>query len=393
VSIASTAVARSPGERYAAGVAAGEWKDDPAQRTALAELDRLWSDLVLREPPSFWQRLRGKVEPVRGIYLWGRVGRGKTFLCDLLYDALPFPDSRPQVAPDSLLPLAGEGGSQSRMRGAKRRVHFHRFMQDVHASLRTLGGRADPLEEVAARFSADVRVLVLDEFFVGDIGDAMILGNLLRALIARGVVLVTTSNTEPRELYKDGLQRERFLPAIALIEQHCRVVELDSPHDWRLRALKQAPMYYTPPDAEAERAMRAVFNRVAHGAPHADVELRVNDRPILARLEADGAVWFEFAELCEGPRGVADYIELARAYHTILISNVPQFGPLAEDAARRFIELVDELYDRGVNLVVSAAAPVVQLYHGDRLRAPFARTESRLIEMQSEDYLARAHQP
>jgi len=367
VSIASTAVARSPGERYAAGVAAGEWKDDPAQRAALAELDRLWSDLVLREPPSFWQRLRGKVEPVRGIYLWGRVGRGKTFLCDLLYDGLPAQ--------------------------AKRRVHFHRFMQEVHASLRTLGGRADPLEEVAARFSAAVRVLVLDEFFVGDIGDAMILGNLLRALIARGVVLVTTSNTEPKDLYKDGLQRERFLPAIALIEQHCRVVELDSPHDWRLRALKQAPMYYTPPDAEAERAMRAVFNRVAHGAPRADIELRVNDRPILARLEADGAVWFEFVELCEGPRGVADYIELARAYHTLLISNVPQFGPLAEDAARRFIELVDELYDRGVNLVVSAAAPVAQLYHGDRLRAPFARTESRLIEMQSEDYLARAHRP
>ena len=367
MSASATAAARSPSERYAAGVAAGEWQDDPSQRAALVELDRLWRDLVQRAPPSFWQRLRGNVEPVRGLYLWGRVGRGKTFLCDLFFDALP--------------------------ESAKRRVHFHRFMQDVHAGLRALDGRADPLDEVAARLSADVRVLVLDEFFVGDIGDAMILGNLLRALFARGVVLVTTSNTQPKNLYKDGLQRERFLPAIAMIEQHCSVVELDSPHDWRLRALKQAPVYYTPPGADAERVMRAIFNRVARSAPRCDVELRINDRPIPARMEADGAAWFEFAALCEGPRGVADYIELARAYHTILISNVPQFGPHTEDAARRFIELVDEVYDRGVNLVLSAATLVVELYDGDRLRAQFARTESRLIEMQSEDYLARAHQP
>jgi cell division protein ZapE len=237
----------------------------------------------------------------------------------------------------------------------------------------------------------ETRVLVLDEFFVGDIGDAMILGNLLRALFARGVALVSTSNTRPADLYKDGLQRERFLPAIALIERHCDVVAVDSPHDWRLRALKQAPVYYTPPGAEAERAMRAIFNRVARSAPRRDAELFIDERPIRARLEADGAVWFEFDDLCNGPRGVADYIELARSYHTILVSNVPQFTPLTENAARRFIELVDEVYDRGVNLVLSAAAPAVELYDGERLRAEFARTESRLIEMQSEDYLAREH--
>jgi cell division protein ZapE len=202
---------------------------------------------------------------------------------------------------------------------------------------------------------------------------------------------VTTSNTQPADLYKDGLQRERFLPAIALIERHCAIVALESPHDWRLRALRQAPVYYTPPGADAERAMRAIFNRVAHAGARRDFDLVVNDRPIPARLEADGAAWFEFAALCEGPRGVADYIELARAYHTILISNVPQFTPLTEDAARRFIELVDELYDRGVNLVVSAAAPAIDLYDGERLRAEFARTESRLIEMQSEEHLAREH--
>ena len=356
---------RSPSERYAAGVAAGEWQDDPTQRGVLGEIDRLWRELVDAPAPSFWQRLRGRVEAPRGVYLHGPVGRGKTFVCDLFYEALPLE--------------------------SKRRTHFHRFMQDVHASLKRLEGRANPLDDVAARIAGESRVLVLDELFVGDIGDAMILGNLLRALFARGAVLVTTSNTKPANLYKDGLQRERFLPAIALIERHCAVVALESPHDWRLRALKQAPVYYTPPGAEAERAMRAIFNRVAHSAARRDIDLIVNDRPIPARLEADGAAWFEFAALCEGPRGVADYIELARAYHTILMSNVPQFTPLTEDAARRFIELVDELYDRGVNLVVSAAAPAIDLYDGERLRAEFARTESRLIEMQSEEYLAREH--
>lgn len=360
-------VARTaPGARYRAGVAAGEWQDDPAQHVALAALDRVWTELSSQRAPSLWQRLRGQVPAApRGLYLWGRVGRGKTFLCDLFCEALAT--------------------------GAKRRVHFHRFMQDVHAELRRLEGRSDPLEDVAARLAGELRVLVLDEFFVGDIGDAMILGHLLRGLFARGVVLVTTSNTPPADLYRDGLQRERFLPAIALLEKHCEVVELASPHDWRLRALKQAPVYYTPPGADAERALLAAFNRVAHGAVRRDFTLTVNERPIAVRREADGAVWFAFEALCEGPRAVADYIEIAKAYHTILVSNVPQFTPMNDDAARRFVELVDEVYDRGVNLVLSAAAPIVELYDGERLRAEFARTESRLIEMQSEDYLAREH--
>jgi cell division protein ZapE len=356
----------APSARYRAGVAAGDWQDDPAQAGALAAFDRLWLELAQVRAPTLWQRLRGReVDAPRGIYLWGRVGRGKTFLCDLFFEAVP--------------------------QAAKRRVHFHRFMQDVHAQLRTLEGRSDPLIEVAARIAAEVRLLVLDEFFVGDIGDAMILGHLLRALLERGVVLVTTSNTAPPELYKNGLQRERFLPAIALIEQHCDIVELVSAQDWRLRALKQAPVYYTPPGANAERAMLAAFNRVARGAVRRDFSMALNDREIAVHREADGAIWFTFEALCEGPRAVADYIELAKAYHTILVSNVPEFTPQTDDAARRFIELVDEVYDRGVNLVLSAAAPIVELYDGERLRAEFARTESRLIEMQSEDYLARDH--
>ncbi|MEO5561388.1 MAG: cell division protein ZapE [Dokdonella sp.] len=356
----------SPSERYRAGVSAGEWQDDPAQRAALAVLDRLWREIEATRAPSIWQRLRGHVAPApRGIYFWGRVGRGKTFLCDLFYASLTT--------------------------SHKHRVHFHHFMQDVHAQLRTLEGRADPLVEVAARIAQDVRVLVLDEFFVGDIGDAMILGNLLRALFARGVVLVTTSNTPPGNLYKDGLQRERFLPAIALIEQYCEMVELVSAQDWRLRALKQAPVYLTPTGAAAERGLLAIFNRVARGNVRCDFDLLLNDRGIAVHRQAGGAIWFDFRALCEGPRAVADYIELAKAYHTIVVSNVPEFTPQTDDAARRFIELVDEVYDRGVNLVLSAALPIVELYDGERLRAEFARTESRLIEMQSEDYLAREH--
>ncbi|MEO7326348.1 MAG: cell division protein ZapE [Dokdonella sp.] len=356
----------SPSERYRAGVSAGEWQDDPAQLAALAVFDRLWREIEAARVPSIWQRLRGReAQAPCGIYFWGRVGRGKTFLCDLFYASLTT--------------------------SYKHRVHFHRFMQDVHAQLRTLEGRADPLVEVAARIAQDIRVLVLDEFFVGDIGDAMILGNLLRALFARGVVLVTTSNTPPRNLYKDGLQRERFLPAIALIEQYCEIVEMVSAHDWRLRALKQAPVYLNPTGAPAERGLLAIFNRVARGDVRCDFDWRLNDREITVHREADGAIWFDFRALCEGPRAVADYIELAKAYHTILVSNVPEFTPQTDDAARRFIELVDEVYDRGVNLVLSAALPIVELYDGERLRAEFARTESRLIEMQSEDYLAREH--
>lgn len=355
-----------PSVQYRAGIAAGHWQEDPAQQAALASFDRLWHELIDARPASLWQRLGArKAQAPLGLYLCGPVGRGKTFLCDLFYAAVPMEK--------------------------KQRVHFHRFMQDVHAQLRMLEGRRNPLTEVAARIAGDVRLLVLDELFVGDIGDAMILANLFDALFARGVVLVTTSNQRPEDLYKDGLQRERFLPAIALLQAHCEVVEMLSPKDWRLRALTRAPVYLTPPSADAERALLAIFNRVAHGELQRDFMLSLNGRDIPVRRQVDGAIWFDFAALCEGPRAVADYIELTKAYHTILISNVPQFTPQTEDAARRFIELVDEVYDRGVNLVLSAALPIIELYDGERLRAEFSRTESRLIEMQSMEYLSREH--
>ena len=359
-------VSLRPSARYAQGVAEGAWQSDLAQQSVLAAFDRMFDALGKPVAMSFWQRLRGqKRDSPRGLYLWGSVGRGKTFLMDLFFESLPTE--------------------------AKTRVHFHRFMQGIHAELRSLSGHSDPLVAVAAGIAAKTRVLCLDEFFVLDIGDAMILGNLLKALFADGVMLVTTSNTAPMNLYKDGLQRERFLAAIALIEKHCEIAELVSPTDWRLRALKQAPVYLSPPDAAAERAMNAIFHRVAHGVERASFSLTINDRPVPVKRESDGVIWFEFDALCDGPRGVADYIFLARSYHTVLISGVPEFTPQTEDAAQRFVELVDELYDHAVKLVLSAAVPIIDLYDGRRHRAVFARTESRLIEMQSEEYLALEH--
>jgi cell division protein ZapE len=364
----------APSARYAEGVAAHRWESDPAQLALLAEFDRMHAALCA-EPAGeggLFGRLKSLLgnEPppaVPGLYLWGSVGRGKTFLMDLFAASLPH--------------------------GVVLRRHFHRFMGEVHDSLRALGERQSPLVEVAAGIAGRCRVLCLDEFLVNDIGDAMILANLLDALFRRGVALVTTSNTPPGNLYRDGLQRARFLPAIALLQQHCRVVEMASPHDWRLRALAQAPVYLTPPGAEAERALARIFASQRQGEAREDVTLEINGRPMAARRQAPGVLWFDFEALCEGPRAVADYIALARRVPTVIVSNVPQFSVYSEDAAKRFVLLVDEFYDRHVKLVLSAAAPITELYDGERHRAEFSRTESRLIEMQSEQYLALPHRP
>ncbi len=311
-------------------------------------------------------RLTGRSPaPVRGLYMWGDVGRGKTFLMDLFFETLNLP--------------------------AKRRNHFHRIMADVHARLAALDGVADPLDRVAADIAREAGVLCFDEFFVSDIGDAMLLGRFLEGLFSRGVTLVATSNTKPDDLYRNGLQRSRFLPAIELLKAHSDVVRLDGGTDYRLRLLEQAGTYIAPDDAAAERRLDRLFSDAASSRIRSGEALDINGRAIPTRKSAKGIVWFEFAAICDGPRSQADYIELARWYPTVIVSGVPQFDAGLEDPARRFIALVDEFYDRGVKLILSAAVAIGQLYRGERLAPEFERTLSRLTEMQSAEYLARPH--
>lgn len=358
-----------PSQRYAEGVARGDWREDAAQRPALQALDRIHSALLQpAQTRGLLQRLLGGADPappVRGLYLWGGVGRGKTFLVDQFFAGLPLRE--------------------------KRRTHFHRFMREVHARLRDHAGQRDPLVAIAREWRSTLRVLVLDEFFVSDIGDAMLLARLLERLFAEGVVLVTTSNAAPRDLYKDGLQRARFLPAIDLIERQCEVVELVSDTDYRLRALTQSPVYRAPLDAEADAWLERRWHELGGDDGHRDAGIVIDGRRIPVRARSKGVCWFDFAALCEGPRGNADYIEIAREFHTVLVGGIPRFDALRDDAARRFVHLVDELYDRHVNLVCTADAAPMALYAGDALSGAFERTASRLIEMQSTEYLAHEH--
>ena len=361
----------SPKARYRALLNTPGFSADPAQERVVALLEDLHQALEQRrgESNGWWSRLVGRggrrAEPVTGLYLWGGVGRGKTMLMDMFFESQPPHD--------------------------RLRMHFHRFMQRVHHELRDLAGTVDPLQQVAGHLADESRLLCFDEFFVSDIGDAMILGELLEGLFARGVTLVATSNVEPDRLYENGLQRRRFLPAMELLKRHTRAHHLGGGVDYRLRVLERAEIYHSPLDAEAERSLESSFRALAPEEPEADVVLEIEGRPICARWVAEDVAWFAFPELCEGPRSQNDYIELARIFHAVLVSGVPRFTTRSEDAARRFISLVDEFYDHNVKLILSAEVPVTELYAGERLRFEFQRTASRLLEMQSHEYLSRTH--
>ncbi|NIP13617.1 MAG: cell division protein ZapE [Pseudomonadales bacterium] len=363
----------SPLQKYEEQLTRSGFFDDPAQREVAGLLDELHRAVMARERQHA-SRMRRALrmvsigtdpEPVNGLYLWGTVGRGKTLLMDLFYECLP--------------------------EDVRLRMHFHRFMQRVHRQLTSLSGTPNPLQKVAEGFAGEARVLCFDEFAVSDIGDAMILAELLAALFQRGVTLVATSNVEPDNLYENGLQRRRFLPAIELIRRHTLIHEVGGDVDYRLRVLERAEIYHVPLDAGAERSLAQSFDALAPEAPQDDVDLEIEGRMIRVRRVAEDVAWFDFADLCEGPRSQNDYIELSRIFHAVLISGVPRFNTRSEDAARRFISLVDEFYDHGVKLIVSAEAEPAALYGGERLRFEFERTVSRLLEMQSHDYLARSH--
>jgi cell division protein ZapE len=376
-------------QHWNAEVAAHRLQFDGAQYAAALRLDVLSGALRAGEPTLF-TRLRASVPwlageprtPPRGLYLWGGVGRGKTLLMDLFFAAL---SERHRSAGRHDPPRTAE------------RSHFYHFMRDVHAALTAIKQHADPLDLVAQRLSERTRVICLDEFFVADIADAMILAGLFEGLFRRGVTLVATSNVPPQELYKDGLQRRRFLPAIELIQTHVEVMHLDGGIDYRLRQLERAPTYLDSASSATPAALQerfaALTGAVAQAGAIKESALTIEGRELRAVSWIPGTAWFEFTELCEGPRSQIDYIELAHLFHTIFISNIPIFGPADEDAARRFIMLIDELYDRGVKIVVSAAAAPPALYHGERLKVEFERAASRLIEMQTQRYLAGEHRP
>lgn len=358
--------ALTPTQRYAQDLQREGFIADAAQAAAIGALQEVYENLLAQAPKRRFARTRLIWPPVCGLYMWGGVGRGKTWLMDSFYDALPF--------------------------AYKRRTHFHRFMLDVHARRRHYPDARDPLLKVADEIAAETRVLCFDEFFVSDIADAMILGRLFEALFTHGITLVATSNVAPDRLYEGGLQRENFLPAIAQLKRNVRVLNVDGGVDYRLRSLHGAELYLWPNDEANEARLQAHFGTLCHHRDGVQV-LSLNDRPVQARMVSDGVAWFDFAELCEGPRGAADYIELAREFHTIVLTRVPQLRAENEDAARRFITLIDELYDHSVKLLVGAAVPVAELYAGRRLVFEFERTRSRLTEMQSQEYLALAHRP
>jgi len=360
-------------ETYAQQLAQRGFLADTAQLAAIERLETLRRQLIhsarKRSHARRWiARLQRRVEPsIQGVYLWGGVGRGKTWLMDMFFASLPFAE--------------------------RRRRHFHRFMHDVHAQLKSLAQVEAPLEQVAQGIAKEARVLCFDELYVTDIADAMILGALFDALIRNNVTLVFTSNVPPRDLYKNGLQRQRFMPVIELIERHTQTVNVDGAVDYRLRQLNQAGTYLPIAGADTPQRLADLFNELSDGVDEPSGSIEIEGRSIPVIRASDNVAWFDFSALCEGPRSPADYIEIAREYQSVLLSDVPVLDETRENPARRFIALVDEFYDRNVSLIVSAAAAPVELYRGERLRQEFQRTMSRLVEMQSEEYLAREHRP
>lgn len=341
---------------------------DAAQARAVERLQQAyeeWAEFRVHQASPVRRLFQRPVVP-KGVYLWGGVGRGKSFLMDGFYGLVPI--------------------------RRKTRVHFHEFMRMVHAELDRLKGMSDPLDAVARNIAEQYRLICFDEFHISDIADAMILHNLLRELFDHGVSFVMTSNYAPDALYPDGLHRDRMLPAIALLKEHMDVLHLDGPSDYRQLALEQVDAYHVPADAAADTALEAAFERIAEAADEQAV-LQIQSRTIGCRRRAGGVIWFDFATLCGGPRSQNDYLEIASRFHTVLLSGVPQMTPAMSSPARRFVWLVDVLYDRKTKLLLSADVLPDLLYPEGILANEFLRTASRLREMQTRQYMEASRMP
>ena len=360
-----------PSEKYEIILRQSEFIPDAAQKKSIVMLDNLHDSLIHRESTNARHWLQKLVlpnkalDPVRGLYFWGGVGRGKTFLMDIFYRCLPFEK--------------------------KKRVHFHQFMNDIHHALKRVENIQNPLDKIARDLKRQFSVLCLDEFVITDIADAMIMAGLLEALFEQGVVLVTTSNSPPQRLYYDGLQRARFLPAIDLISRHCKVTNLDGDQDYRLMGLEKTHLYTTPHSQAALDQIERYLSE--HVTPYQTQlrRLKINDRDLAYNYCAEDTVWFSFEQLCKTTRSQDDYLELARLFNTLILTEIHEMNSLNDDVARRFVLLIDVLYDHHVVFICSASVEPEQLYQGKRLAFEFERTSSRLIEMQSQQYLAQAH--
>lgn len=350
-------------ELYHQTLAERGYKADAAQLRAIQSLQRCqdeWADYKARRSNAVTKLLRHPPLP-RGVYMFGGVGRGKSFLMDCFFQAVPLT--------------------------RKTRLHFHEFMREVHRELQDLKGIADPLEELGRRIAKRFRLICFDEFHVADVTDAMILHRLLDSMFKHRVSIVTTSNFHPDELYPNGLHRDRILPAIELLKEKMEVINVDAGTDYRRRTLSHVELYHCPLDSRADAALVEAFESLAEARDESPL-LHIEHRELRARRRAGGVVWFDFQTLCGGPRSMNDYLELASQFHTVILSDVPEMPVRLASEARRFTWLVDVLYDRRVKLIISAAVPPEQLYTEGPLAHEFPRTVSRLREMQSEEYLA-----
>lgn len=361
-------IAKTPIQKYQEALATGDFSQDDVQATAVAYLDNLYHELLANDGTSggfFTNLFKPKPTTPKGLYMWGGVGRGKTWLMDMFYDSLPIK--------------------------RKMRLHFHHFMQRVQKELVKLQGQSDPLQKVATIIHDEAVVICFDEFFVSNVSDAMILGDLFTMLFDKGVTLVATSNIEPSGLYKNGIHRDRFLPAIAQVEKHTTVMNIDAGVDYRLRLLKQAKLYSSPLTDDTTGWLSERFDALAGNQCVSTDPIIVGARTVNITKRTETMLLADFRELCMQPRSAADFIEIASDFSTVLIDNVPALNDILADPTRRFIYLVDEFYDRRVKLLIRAEQSILELYQGQKLAFEIERTRSRLLEMQSEEYLASEH--